>query len=49
MTSLKELLRTVFVSSIIVISLIYALISMLQSADFATIKIAKDVDAYIVD
>lgn len=45
---LKKSLRIIFVSSIIIIALLYTLISMLRSADLATIKIAKEVDAFII-
>ena len=47
-TGWKKSLRNVFVSSIIVVALLYALISILQSADSATIKIAREVDAFII-
>jgi hypothetical protein len=47
-TGSRKLLRIVFVSLVIVVVLLYALISIAQSADSATIKVAKDVDAFIV-
>lgn len=44
---MKKSLRNIFVSAIIIGALLYAFISMLQSADSATIKTAKEVDAFI--
>jgi hypothetical protein len=47
-TGWRKLLRIVFVSLVIVVALLYALISIVQNADSATIKVAKEVDAFIV-
>lgn len=46
--SLKKSLRVIFVSAITIAALLYALITMLQNADSTTIKIAKEVDAFVV-
>lgn len=43
----KRILGTVFVLAIAICALLYALISMFQQWDSATIKIAKEVDAFI--
>lgn len=45
---MKKSLRVIFVSAIIIATLLYALITMLQNADSTTIKIAKEVDAFVV-
>jgi hypothetical protein len=47
-TSVKKSLRIVSVSSIIIVAVLYALISWLQSADSTTMKIAEEVDAFII-
>jgi hypothetical protein len=47
-TDWRKSLRIVFVPLIVVVALLYALISIAQHADSATIKIAKEVDAFIV-
>lgn len=47
-TGWRKSLRIVFVSLLIVVVLLYALISIAQNADSATIKVAKGVDAFIV-
>jgi hypothetical protein len=45
---LKRVFGAVFVLAIAICALLYALISMFQQWDSATIKIAKDVDAFII-
>lgn len=46
---MKRVLGTVLVFAIAICTLLYALISMFQQADAATIKIARDVDAFIIE
>lgn len=45
---MKKVLVTLLALAIAICALLYALISMFQQADSATIKIAKDVDAFII-
>lgn len=46
---MKRVLVTVLVLAIAICTLLYALISMFQQADSATIKIARDMDAFIIE
>ncbi|MCF8199750.1 MAG: hypothetical protein K9J42_13355 [Sulfuritalea sp.] len=48
MGGMKRVFGTALVLAFAICVLLYALISMLQQADSATIKIAKDVDAFII-
>lgn len=44
---MKAVLRAALASAIVICALAYAVISMLQRADAATIKVAREVDAFI--